>query len=67
MRRTHRQAIAVCLHPGTVATDFTAAYAGRHRTVPPKTAAANLLAVIDGLAPEQSGGFFDYAGKEIPW
>jgi NAD(P)-dependent dehydrogenase (short-subunit alcohol dehydrogenase family) len=67
MRRTHRQAIAVCLHPGTVATDFTAAYAGRHRTVPPETAAANLLAVIDGLAPAQSGGFFDYAGKEVPW
>jgi NAD(P)-dependent dehydrogenase (short-subunit alcohol dehydrogenase family) len=67
MRRTHRQAIAVCLHPGTVATDFTAAYAGRHRTVPPGTAAANLLAVIDGLAPEQSGGFFDYAGEKIPW
>lgn len=67
MRRTHKQAIAVCLHPGTVATDFTAKYAGRHKTVPATDAAENLLAVIDELTVEQSGGFFDYAGKEIPW
>ena len=67
LRRTHKQAIAVCLHPGTVATPFTARYAGRHKTVPPSEAAANLLAVLDGLGPAQSGGFFDWAGTEIPW
>ncbi len=67
MKRTHKQAIAVCLHPGTVETPFTAKYAGRHKTVPAPQAAANLIDVIDGLTPVQSGGFFDYAGKEIPW
>ena len=30
-------------------------------------AAANLIAVMEGLRPDQSGGFFDYAGKEIVW
>ncbi len=65
--RTHKQAIAVCLHPGTVATSFTEKYAGRHKTVSADEAARNLLNVIDGLQPDQSGGFFDYAGKEIPW
>ena len=67
LRRTHPQAICVALHPGTVATPFTAKYAGRHKTVPPEEAAANLLSVLDNLTPEQSGGFYDYAGEEIPW
>lgn len=65
--RTHKQAICVCLHPGTVATDFTAKYAGRHKTVPPEEAAQNLLAVIDGLETSDSGLFFDWAGKQVTW
>lgn len=67
LARTHKHAIAVCLHPGTVATPFTADYAGRHRTVTPEEAAGNLLNVIKGLEPSDNGGFFDYAGKRIPW
>ena len=65
--RTHKDAICVCLHPGTVATNFTAKYAGRHKTVPPEEAAQNLLAVLDELQPVQSGQFFDWAGKEVAW
>ncbi|WP_306115291.1 MULTISPECIES: SDR family NAD(P)-dependent oxidoreductase [unclassified Roseovarius] len=65
--RTHKEAICVCLHPGTVATDFTAKYAGRHKTVPPEEAAQNLLAVIDGLETADSGLFFDWAGKQVTW
>lgn len=67
LKRTHKQAVAVCLHPGTVETPFTAKYAGRHKTVPAERAARNLLDVIEGLTPEQTGSFFDYAGREIPW
>ncbi|MEE4120178.1 MAG: C factor, cell signaling protein, partial [Paracoccaceae bacterium] len=67
LRRTRRQACAVCLHPGTVHTAFTAPYAGRHATVDPEQAAARLVSVIDGLTPAQSGGFYDYEGREIPW
>jgi NAD(P)-dependent dehydrogenase (short-subunit alcohol dehydrogenase family) len=67
LKRTHKQACAVCLHPGTVYTDFTAPYAKRHATVEPEEAAGRLLAVIDGLTPEETGRFFDYAGAEIPW
>ncbi len=65
--RTHKDAICVCLHPGTVATDFTAKYAGRHKTVPPEEAAQNLLAVIDGLEPSDSGLFYDWAGQRVTW
>ncbi len=65
--RSHKKSICVALHPGTVATPFTANYAGRHKTVPATEAAANLLNVIAELTPKQSGGFFDYAGHEVPW
>lgn len=67
LARTHKQAVCVALHPGTVATPFTAKYARRHATVPADEAAANLITVMDGLTPAQSGGFFDYSGAEIPW
>ncbi|SPJ23844.1 SDR family NAD(P)-dependent oxidoreductase [Palleronia abyssalis] len=65
LARTHRQAIVTCLHPGTVATTFTEGY--DHDKVTPDTAAANLIDVIEGLTPEQTGRFYDYAGKDIPW
>ncbi|TCP41468.1 SDR family oxidoreductase [Rhodovulum marinum] len=65
--RSHKHAICVALHPGTVETPFTAAYAGRHKTVPPAEAAANLIRVIDGLTPADTGGFFDWAGERVPW
>lgn len=67
LSRSHKHAICVALHPGTVATDFTKKYVGRHPTVPPQDAAANLIKVINGLTEDQSGGFFDWQGKTIPW
>jgi len=67
LARSHPEAICVALHPGTVATSFTAKYAGRHDTVPPETAAQNLLRVLAGLTPAQTGGFFDWKGDVIPW
>ena len=65
--RSHKHAVCVALHPGTVETDFTAKYAGRHKTVPATEAAENLLRVMDNLTPADSGGFFDWAGKAVPW
>ncbi|MEX0367437.1 MAG: SDR family oxidoreductase [Ruegeria sp.] len=67
LARTHSKAVCVSLHPGTVATEFTRKYLGRHPAVTPETAAQNLLAVVDGLSPEDSGGFFDWAGTPVPW
>ncbi len=67
LARTHPASICVALHPGTVATAFTEKYLGRHPSVTPKQAAENLLCVLDGLTPEDTGGFFDYAGKPVPW
>ena len=63
--RSHPLAVVACLHPGTVATAFTADYAAEKVTA--AVAADRLLAVLDGLTPRQSGGFYDWAGKAIPW
>lgn len=67
LSRSHPQSICVALHPGTVATPFTEAYLGRHPAVPAEEAAQNLLGVMDGLTPSQTGGFFDWSGAEVPW
>ncbi|MEX3313658.1 SDR family NAD(P)-dependent oxidoreductase [Sulfitobacter sp. PS-8MA] len=67
LSRSHPQSICVALHPGTVKTAFTEKYLHRHPAVPASEAAANLLAVIDGLTPKDSGGFYDWAGKTVPW
>jgi len=67
LARTHKQAAVVALHPGTVATAFTEKYLGRHPAVAAHEAAADLIAVMDGLRPDQTGGFFDYSGAEVPW
>lgn len=67
LARTHKQAICTALHPGTVATPFTAKYLGRHPAVSPSQAARNLIAVIEDLNPDDTGKFFDWAGKSVPW
>ncbi|MDU9005564.1 SDR family NAD(P)-dependent oxidoreductase [Sedimentitalea todarodis] len=64
--RSHRDAAVVALHPGTVATPFTGNYPA-HKKVGPEVAAENLLRVIDSIGPEHTGGFFDWAGLEVPW
>ncbi|MCC1491136.1 SDR family NAD(P)-dependent oxidoreductase [Cognatishimia sp. F0-27] len=65
--RSHKALCVACLHPGTVATPFTRKYLDRHPSVPPQEAAANLVSVLERLGPEHSGGFYDYAFREIPW
>lgn len=67
LARTHKELICVALHPGTVQTPFTEKYVGAHPSVPAGEAAENLLAVIDGLTPAQTGQFFDWQGKVVPW
>jgi NAD(P)-dependent dehydrogenase (short-subunit alcohol dehydrogenase family) len=67
LARTHKDLICVSLHPGTVQTAFTEKYVGTHPSVPAADAAENLLNVIDGLTASQTGKFFDWQGKEVPW
>lgn len=65
--RSHPLAVVVALHPGHVATPLSVKYGGALPSVLPSEAAANLIRVLDGLTPADNGGFFDWAGKPIPW
>lgn len=65
--RRRPQAVVLALHPGTVETALTARYLGHRPAVTPAKAATNLLKVIAGLGPAESGGFFAWDGKPIPW
>lgn len=65
--RSNPQLCCVCYHPGTVQTDFTAKYVGRHSAVSPETAASNLVSVVSQLSPLDTGRFFDWTGAQVPW
>ncbi len=67
LARTHMDAICVALHPGTVKTRFTQKYLDRHPAVDPEVAAENLLRVIGEVGSDQTGQFFDWAGRPVPW
>ncbi|MGB0482574.1 MAG: SDR family oxidoreductase, partial [Alphaproteobacteria bacterium] len=66
LQRKFKECRVVALHPGTVDTAFTAGYPNKDKH-DPATAAQNLLRVIDGLGPEDNGGFFDWRGEAVPW
>ncbi len=62
--------VCAALHPGTVATRLSAPFTGRRddlRVFSPADAATNLLAIVLGLTPAQTGRFFAWDGSEIPW
>ncbi|NJS39208.1 MAG: SDR family NAD(P)-dependent oxidoreductase [Rhodobacteraceae bacterium] len=65
--RTHPQSVLVAMHPGTVETAFAPAQRAGHPAMPPAEAAGHLLAVLDGLGPADTGGFYDWQGKVVPW
>lgn len=65
--RKRPQAIVVALHPGTVRSALTERYLARHPAVEPDAAAAHLLTVASSLNATDSGGFFAWDGKPIPW
>jgi NAD(P)-dependent dehydrogenase (short-subunit alcohol dehydrogenase family) len=65
--RTHPQSVLVALHPGTVETGLAPAQRAGHPAVSPAEAAGNLLAVLEGLQPADTGGFFDWQGRVVPW
>lgn len=68
LSRRAPNAICVALHPGTVDTGLSAAFAKTGLDVQtPEQSAQRLLAVIGALKPADSGGFFDYKGDAIPW
>ncbi len=70
LARSHPQALAVTLHPGTVATPLSAPFqrgVAPEKLFAPDVSAEALLTVLDGLTPAQSGGLFAWDGAQIPF
>lgn len=68
--RTRPDAICVALHPGTVDTAMSAPFqrgVAPEALFAPAISATHLLDVIDQLKTADSGGFFDWSGKPIPF
>jgi NAD(P)-dependent dehydrogenase (short-subunit alcohol dehydrogenase family) len=69
-KRTCPQTILVALHPGTTDTQLSQPF---QRNVPPEKlfsvdrTVSQLLTVIDGLTPSDSGEFYSWDGSRLPW
>jgi len=59
--------IVVAVHPGTTETPLSEPFLRNHSSRPPAESAAHILSVLDGLEEEDSGGFFNWDGKPLPW
>jgi len=70
LARTRPEAIALALHPGTVATALSRPFradAAAAGLFDPAEAAARLLAVIDAATPAESGAVLAHDGSRIPY
>jgi NAD(P)-dependent dehydrogenase (short-subunit alcohol dehydrogenase family) len=65
--RTHPQAVIAGLHPGTVDTALSSPFQkGVPELFAPARSAEAMLAVLDGLMHEDSGGVFAWDGVRVP-
>ena len=67
LARTHPQLTLIALHPGTVSTNLGPTYRAGPAAQEPAEAAGHLIAVVQGMQPGASGGFFDWRGKRVVW
>ena len=68
LTRRNKDSICVSLHPGTVATALSEPFAKTGLNVrPAREAATDLLAVLAGLNPADTGCLIDYQGQKLPF
>jgi len=68
LTRRNRQSVCVALHPGTVDTALSQPFAKTGLKVrPAEEAAGDLLAVLHGLVPGDTGCLVDYEGRKLPF
>lgn len=67
LARTRPETRLVSLHPGTVISGLSQPFRGASAARPADMAARELLTLIDGLTPAESGHFFAYNGERLPW
>lgn len=57
------EVVLALFHPGWVQTDM----GGPNASIDAATSVGGMRGVIDKLAPEQSGAFMTWDGRELPW
>ena len=68
LKRRNPDALCVALHPGTVDTALSKPFAKAGLKLrPPEVAAKELLSVLAGFEPQQTGTLVDYQGNTLPW
>lgn len=67
VKRSKPQAVLVSLHPGTVNSKLSQPFRGAEIGRPAADAAQDMLSVINQLTPADTGGFYTYDGKVLPW
>lgn len=70
LARSHPQAVVAALHPGTVDTGLSAPFrrgVAQGKLFTPAYAARHLLAVLDGLGPDDTGKVFAWDGAQVPF
>ena len=68
LTRRNRQSICVALHPGTVDTALSQPFSKTGLKVrPAQEAADDLLAVLGGLVPADTGCLVDYRSQKLPF
>lgn len=68
--RKSPQTLVIMLHPGTTATRLSHPFqrsVSPHKLFSVERTVTQLLSVIEGLQPEDSGQFFSWDGSRLPW
>ena len=68
LSRTRPEAVCLAIHPGTVATRLSDPFSKNGLNVlPPRDCAKRLYKLLNEADIRDSGGFFDYEKRRIPW
>jgi NAD(P)-dependent dehydrogenase (short-subunit alcohol dehydrogenase family) len=68
LTRRNKDSVCIALHPGTVDSALSQPFAKTGLNVrSPDVAARELLGVLQRLGAADTGKFWDYAGRELPW
>ena len=68
MARTRPELVLASLHPGTVETRLSQPFAKAGLDVrPANVAVSDMIRVMDGLTPADTGGFFNHLDARLPW
>ena len=66
-KRLNKNLIMISIHPGTVHTKLSSPFIGKRKVQTPSEAATKIINLFEKLTLEDSGLFFDYNNKIIPF